>query len=721
MVERQSISVLSEGVYDGLCKKVGSPFQIEIRRSAMDLGEMISNNDNSSQCLYDFVVFMLMGSRREGFVFSDSDFDVMFYSPHFLILTEEEQKGLVQKAIENGFQVLKFVNSRPGFCFLQIPSIDETLLPSIFQSLWKLINSQESTWSFYREMINNPLLPLLLPENLRVHDGNVFLLSSGLRQLGENIHLHRTSLGFESSAHGPCMKIKQYDCTDVDITSCLKCNIWPSSTSWTSRGKNWPPASVVHEILTSGCHLVPIGSKQSIEEDKEWRISFSLAEYKLVKTMNHCQFLTYGLMKLFLKEVINKDDNNPVLCSYFLKTAMFWEIQEEKYVWSVQTLMHCFWSCFKRLVHWVHEEYCPNFFIPENNMFCGKLSVVAKNSLLFRLNSLYEEGYSCIFNSSTVSSFLNDRDLFNPNRALNFKAEVIEVQNDIHFFSEIDQFHLVRFGLVGLKEVNLHGTLRNIAGLSRRNKLVCSDLVITTKYLSQSLFFLIYRKLFKYPKGNRVYLMHGRLLQIYHDVMRFSDITTLLYYAILIFERNDIRTTLSIIARAKSKLAQPYILYNYSGNISKYRETFAGKSLFVKFMKASLTDVFVPHKILFEGMFWDLLNDKETEKYGNDVEFLKVPPLIILKTLELFCYNRMNDSKRFDSLHSLYFLVHFDKGEHIPSGCTDISWYMLGVCQRICGDVQGAIRSFQRVLSLTNPKGFLALSISDQLRYCTCT
>lgn len=38
-----------------------------------------------------------------------------------------------------------------------------------------------------------------------------------------------------------------------------------------------------------------------LHENEEWRISFSQAEYKFVCAMNHCQFLTFGLLKLFLK------------------------------------------------------------------------------------------------------------------------------------------------------------------------------------------------------------------------------------------------------------------------------------------------------------------------------------------------------------------------------------------------------------------------------------
>ena len=53
------------------------------------------------------------------------------------------------------------------------------------------------------------------------------------------------------------------------------------------------------------------------------------AEQKLVYAMNHTQFLIYGLLKLFIKEFNNGlREQEKLLCSYHMKTAMFWVIQQ---------------------------------------------------------------------------------------------------------------------------------------------------------------------------------------------------------------------------------------------------------------------------------------------------------------------------------------------------------------------------------------------------------
>ena len=96
--------------------------------------------------------------------------------------------------------------------------------------------------------------------------------------------------------------------------------------------------------------------------------------------MNHTQFLTYGLLKCFEKE-FNKDldEEEKLLCSYHMKTAIFWTVQQSTIAhWCPQNLLEGFWVCFKILRKWVYDGYCPNFFIPENNMFLNKVHGTAQ-------------------------------------------------------------------------------------------------------------------------------------------------------------------------------------------------------------------------------------------------------------------------------------------------------------------------------------------------------
>lgn len=75
--------------------------------------------------------------------------------------------------------------------------------------------------------------------------------------------------------------------------------------------------------------------------------------------MNHFQFLTYGFLKLFLNEVSNHqvEEQNKLLCSYHMKTAVFWVIQQNTLsFWCPQNLLAGFWVCIKLLLKWCMRE-----------------------------------------------------------------------------------------------------------------------------------------------------------------------------------------------------------------------------------------------------------------------------------------------------------------------------------------------------------------------------
>ena len=76
----------------------------------------------------------------------------------------------------------------------------------------------------------------------------------------------------------------------------------------------------------------------------EWRISFSIAEKHLVWSFSHTQIQMYAILKLVLKEFIkvNCSAINNVLCSYFIKTFLFWKFEEtEKCFWRIENFRNC--------------------------------------------------------------------------------------------------------------------------------------------------------------------------------------------------------------------------------------------------------------------------------------------------------------------------------------------------------------------------------------------
>ena len=80
------------------------------------------------------------------------------------------------------------------------------------------------------------------------------------------------------------------DDIEYDFAYCLKCDFWPAIACDCIKRLyhcGWPSHDTILSIVNDGVLFVPIGAKQSYFEDTEWRMSFSLAEKKLIHAMNH--------------------------------------------------------------------------------------------------------------------------------------------------------------------------------------------------------------------------------------------------------------------------------------------------------------------------------------------------------------------------------------------------------------------------------------------------
>lgn len=192
--------------------------------------------------------------------------------------------------------------------------------------------------------------------------------------------------------HGPCLSDKQMA---QDIAYCFQLHEWPSEANgwiYRHRSRQWPGGALVESIISDGCLLVPIGPKY-VDNELFWRLSFSLAEKKLVHSFNYTQFMCYAAMKYILKTIIDKNEaTTDLLCSYFLKTSLFWISEEcSKDQFQVNKISQCLMLCLNKLIEWVDTCYCPNYFIPEQNMFKGKIESSNNKELLNFLSEIRDK------------------------------------------------------------------------------------------------------------------------------------------------------------------------------------------------------------------------------------------------------------------------------------------------------------------------------------------
>jgi hypothetical protein len=197
--------------------------------------------------------------------------------------------------------------------------------------------------------------------------------------------------GHTNDPHGPAIDVAMNSnnslIKEFDLVRCFRM-IWArSANEWTTRRRQfgWPSYKLMHALVKKGCHVVPVGHP---DRRSEWRLSFSVAEKALVWTFNDVQRKCYFLLKQLCKDVIQEAVPG-VLCSYFMKTLMFWMKEEtDQGQWCTDNLLGILGKCLCRLRLWIDQSCIPNYFVCMNNMVAHKLTPEIRKQLLCVLDSI---------------------------------------------------------------------------------------------------------------------------------------------------------------------------------------------------------------------------------------------------------------------------------------------------------------------------------------------
>ncbi|XP_052697279.1 uncharacterized protein LOC128175567 [Crassostrea angulata] len=646
---------MSESVFAGLCEIVGTSEQVTIRREALDFNELLDRQLIS----YCEVIMMVSGSHREGFRLRGSDLDLMYWPNTHRVIMNMSQSEFYNTA--NTTMILSDSSgSPPGFTLLQL------LTPSRYQELQLAC------------VIKND---------------RVYISSSIWRQIMCDHAIPN------SKVHGPCGS-GALGTMEYDTAHCFISNFWPpSASSWIDRCHSWPDPEVVNDIFKNGCHFVAIGHPLGLHENEEWRMSFSRAEYKLVYSMNHCQFLTYGLLKLFLKEVINQqseEEINKLLCSYHMKTIVFWAIQQNTLPYLCpQNFLAGFWVCFKLLLKWVYEGICPNFFIPRNNMFLAKVHGSAQNRLFLQLHELYKKGLACLLESFSIKPYITDV-LYNP-RALICTDERL-------ILSEFDHdADLVQESIIAISKdfawgdlycvINAIHTIEQFMHLPLTQYQVVNLQALTTFVFKNSAF-ILHNMYTNTGVNKQMYVADKMFRHLLKLAAKFGYVSDMLYLAIYYYKTFRYRKALSVIEMTKVKLAQPYLMYMGCADRDKYTEAVGGQSWLTK-RQAIAMDIGLANNIC---QISELIPEQQSA-IQNRWPISTIPVFVMLHFLDFLCNRHIDTTLSQAALDELQFLVHHDWVLSIDDAYGDISWEILGICQQITGNLQAALYSYQQSLT----------------------
>ena len=198
--------------------------------------------------------------------------------------------------------------------------------------------------------------------------------------------------------HGPACTWKVFGENALDFVNAFRSNSWPDcAAEWLSRKRNynWPSSDLIEQCQSMGFLVVPAGHPKSEERHLQWRISLSHQERLLVTHFKSVQLKCYILLKQIKKyilEPITKEEKS--LTSYHCKTCMFYMIENtEPDFWKPDNLVVCVSTCLRMIQKWARNSMCPNYFIPDENLFKALSTDVMKtldNEIQKILSSAFE-------------------------------------------------------------------------------------------------------------------------------------------------------------------------------------------------------------------------------------------------------------------------------------------------------------------------------------------
>jgi hypothetical protein len=178
---------------------------------------------------------------------------------------------------------------------------------------------------------------------------------------------------------GPAHRVHHKSCrgvtTTTDIVECIHYAIWPNSVnSFITRPKShdWPSNSIIGNIQSQGCDVVPVGHHDSQNSDIQWRISFP-GEQSLLLDLTDVQILCYALIKIILRENLNTSQRE-VVSSFHIKHVMFWCVELCSCQWVDSNYINCLNVCLTKLIEKIKARHIPHYIRESRNLFSSKMT-----------------------------------------------------------------------------------------------------------------------------------------------------------------------------------------------------------------------------------------------------------------------------------------------------------------------------------------------------------
>ena len=343
----------------------------------------------------------------------------------------------------------------------------------------------------------------------------------------------------------------------TDTVFSIHCQFWPNESSeWVQRLRHfsWPTLQDISTITDFGFHLVPVGHTHSDTKPMEWRISFSMAERTLVWSFNHVQIQCYAVMKIILKEFIKLRCNtqNQVLCSYFIKTFLFWKYETtELNFWRENNLRECIKYLLAEFSKCIQEGVLRHYFIPRFNLLSVKLTRAAQAELLQLFDIIIQSDISILKECRTLRSVWSELVQWRENQNIiseNKKENLLRIDKCM-ISTDYLTFYIVT---LNQKHCNISNVIDQVLALSCKTPL--QTLVLKRCLFEMHLASLTHTCV----TGNKDVYQLCRTAQ--NDSCSFDISTCKLWCAILLLKRGEFLSALNIINQMLSSIP-PFAMY----------------------------------------------------------------------------------------------------------------------------------------------------------------
>ena len=432
----------------------------------------------------------------------------------------------------------------------------------------------------------------------------------------------------------------------------------------------------------------------------------------------------YAVMKIILKEFVKKkcSPQNQVLCSYFIKTFLFWKYETTSFdFWKKTNFRECikyliieFYLCLK-------EGVIRHYFIPSFNLLSVKLTPEAKIELLQLFDDIIQSDMSImrdcitlrdvwakflsadknktsITHSACRTNFLKNDKLF-MKYSTEWRIKMADIDPSSVFMNyiskeileEITQSHARSY--LKIRSYSLEDHINQIRSLPCKTFLpsVLIKQSVIEEYVMQA------KTLCQGNKG--LYRLHHI---INHNKSSAIDISTCkLRYAIILLMKGDYDLTLTIVNQVLSSIP-PFALYSSNEGTEGerlYVDIFlkSEQNIMQRARKAWLRDLIVEKRM---AEIMPLAIRVELFVIDCNIKVVCLSPFICLYYMMFMCYHNLGQYDNRDrALRQLIDVANnYDQSGRMPHHSFNIA----GHCLLIAGDIVRARRMFFTSYMLTH-------------------